>query len=275
MLRFLTEDVVRFSRLIELLRNYLNPRQKAGYDPFNVEGRKYFSGELTDLKQNAQALGLLSCVQQVSRLQRLIDFAGTKEAAHANVADQFDHQLEDLSMRLIDSLEERVFLSLSSEEVALYDAQQPLFGKEVADRFPTKGAFEIDEAAKCLALGRATAAVFHLMRVMEVGIGTLARALDISDPIKPAERNWGIMLGKIWDGIEAKWPRVVDRAKGDGEFFESLHASLDAVKNPWRNSAMHVETKYTSDEAEHIFVAVKGFMKKLASRVDESGKPLA
>jgi hypothetical protein len=38
---------------------------------------------------------------------------------------------------------------------------------------------------------------------------------------------------------------------------------------------MHVEKKYTKDEAEHIFVAVKGFMKKLASRCDEDGLPLA
>jgi hypothetical protein len=38
---------------------------------------------------------------------------------------------------------------------------------------------------------------------------------------------------------------------------------------------MHIEKKYTDDEAEHIFVAVKGFMKKLASRCDEMGEPKA
>lgn len=38
---------------------------------------------------------------------------------------------------------------------------------------------------------------------------------------------------------------------------------------------MHVEKKYTDDEAEHIFSAVKGFMKGLASRMDEDGFPLA
>jgi hypothetical protein len=62
---------------------------------------------------------------------------------------------------------------------------------------------------------------------------------------------------------------------GDGALFEELYASLDAVRNPWRNAPMHVERKYTDDEAEHIFVAVKGFMMKLASRCDEDGKPFA
>jgi hypothetical protein len=41
------------------------------------------------------------------------------------------------------------------------------------------------------------------------------------------------------------------------------------------NPTMHVESKYTDEEAEHIFIAVRGFMKKLASRMDESGQPLA
>jgi hypothetical protein len=38
---------------------------------------------------------------------------------------------------------------------------------------------------------------------------------------------------------------------------------------------MHVEKRYSDDEAEHIFVAVKGFMKKLADRCDEEGNPKA
>ena len=62
---------------------------------------------------------------------------------------------------------------------------------------------------------------------------------------------------------------------GDGALFEDLRASLEAVRNPWRNATMHIEKKYTDDEAEHIFVAVKGFMKKLASRCDEMGEPKA
>jgi len=38
---------------------------------------------------------------------------------------------------------------------------------------------------------------------------------------------------------------------------------------------MHVENKYLPEEAEHIFIAVRGFVKKLASRMDEQGQPLA
>jgi hypothetical protein len=38
---------------------------------------------------------------------------------------------------------------------------------------------------------------------------------------------------------------------------------------------MHVEKKYTEDEAQHIFVAVRGFMMGVASRCDENGDPKA
>jgi hypothetical protein len=74
-------------------------------------------------------------------------------------------------------------------------------------------------------------------------------------------------------GIEIKYPTAADRSSGDGALF--LHASLDAVRNPFRNTTMHVEKKYTDDEAEHILALVKGFMKKLASRCDENGHPFA
>ena len=113
------------------------------------------------------------------------------------------------------------------------------------------------------------------MRIMEIAIRAVARSLGIADPVKPAARNWGAILKAIWIGIEAKWPTAADRMHGDGEVFEAIYASLDAVKNPWRNATMHVENKYTDEEAEHIFAAVRGFMKKLSLRMDENGLPLA
>ena len=57
--------------------------------------------------------------------------------------------------------------------------------------------------------------------------------------------------------------------------FDDLYASLDAVKNPWRNATMHPANKYTQKEAEHVFAAVRGFVMKLADRMDENGDPKA
>src|SRR5579859_3823509 len=56
---------------------------------------------------------------------------------------------------------------------AKYYCDTKLFGEEVDNRLPAV-ATDISEAGKCFATARWTAAVFHLMRVMEVGVQELA-----------------------------------------------------------------------------------------------------
>jgi hypothetical protein len=182
--------------------------------------------------------------------------------------------LREIDSRLRDELSDVTVLTLSPKEQGYFEPAEALFGNDFETKFPS-GLFELDEAAKCIALGRGTSAVFHLMRLMEIGVRAVAQSLQIPDPLGPAQRNWGAVLKKIRDAIDQKWPTATNRMAGDGQIFEALYASLDAVKNPWRNATMHVENKYTDEEAEHIFVAVSGFTKKLASRMDEDGNPKA
>lgn len=59
------------------------------------------------------------------------------------------------------------------------------------------------------------------------------------------------------------------------QFFADVHGSLDAVRQAWRNSTMHVGRKYTEEEAEHLFMIVKGFMLTLCRRLDQNGVPYA
>jgi hypothetical protein len=89
-----------------------------------------------------------------------------------------------------DELSGRHFFSMTPREARLWGQPEPPFGADVQVKYPS-ALFEIDEASKCLALGRGTACVFHLMRTMEIGILATARCLGIPDPTKPAERNWG------------------------------------------------------------------------------------
>jgi hypothetical protein len=167
-------------------------------------------------------------------------------------------------------------LVLEPRDVRYFAPERPLFGSEFDQKFISAGRSELNDAAKCLALSRSTAAVFHLMRIMELGIRALTACLGIPDPIKPAERNWAIMLRKIRDeGINRKWPTPADRISGDGSIVDSFYASLDAVKNPWRDPTMHVDKRYEPEDAELIFGAVRGFMMILASRCDEDGDPKA
>ena len=172
----------------------------------------------------------------------------------------------------MDDLKRVTTVVISPSRETHFSKSIEMFGGEVEYKY-TSAFYEIDEAGRCFALGRYTATVFHLMRIMEIGIYATSRCLGVPDPIKPGGRNWGAILKVMNEAITAKKGTWANAA--DAEFFGGVVLSLDRVRNVWRNSTMHVENKYTEDEAHEVFEAVRAFMKKLASRCDETGQPLA
>ena len=99
--------------------------------------------------------------------------------------------------------------------------------------FPS-AAYDIDEAARCLALRRSTAAVFHCLAVLELGLRAHARWRGVLDPPPQAGQRWQSILADL-------------RNQGsDTEVF----AALDAVRRGWRGAALQVGPKYTEEEAE-------------------------
>lgn len=188
----------------------------------------------------------------------------------------FSHAIQELSTRIKDEVELEFFLYLTPEEADFYKPSKPLFGKQVQNQFPD-ASFEIDEAGKCLGLDRPTACVFHLMRVMEISLRAVYASMGLPAITKDWEKNWSKILERVKKDIDARKsatpPRWINT--GDKDFFEDAYASLDAVRVAWRNATMHVENKYSPEEARYLFTVVKGFMQKIASRMDESGSPLA
>lgn len=155
-------------------------------------------------------------------------------------------------------------LVLSPLESDLFEPATPHFGKDVRDRFPS-AIRNIDEANKCLALGRTTASVFHLMRIIEVALKATHAYLGLI----VSDRNWGVLLSQIRTERVRRGPTWVDK-----DYFQDLYARLDAIKDAWRNTTMHVENDYTEEEARLILGNVRGLMEKIASRMDEKGLPV-
>jgi len=174
---------------------------------------------------------------------------------------------ESIHSRLQDELGARYFLSLSKTEAADYGSDG--FGDEVHEKFPSI-IFELDEASKCMALGRYTAAVFHWMRAVEAALRAVRLCLGATAPLVAQGRNWGSILTELRSlrtGSPPKWP--------ENDYFSGLYASMEAVMHAWRNSTMHIENKYTREEAESIRDCVKALLQRVASRMDEQGMPLA
>jgi hypothetical protein len=146
-------------------------------------------------------------------------------------------------------------------------AQQMLFGPKVADAFP-RSYDDIREAGTCYAFGRFTACVFHLMRVMELGVQAFGAMLGVDFP---ESKEWGKILniaaGKIEEQTKAR-----PRGAKDPEIvaWNQILAHLNSVKIGWRNPTMHPNESYDAEQAKELLGLVETLMKSLAKHVKPS-----
>ncbi|EDQ33754.2 hypothetical protein HPDFL43_04855 [Hoeflea phototrophica DFL-43] len=180
--------------------------------------------------------------------------------------EQVRSSIDDVESRLRDELKQvAIFVMHAHETMLLGNANELASGWDINAFYPD-AARELEESAKCIAFDRPTAGVFHAMRMLEVGLKALAAHLEIDDPTDPAKRNWGAMLRDIKTKIDEKFDKGSDRR----EKYERLYASIDAVRNPWRNGSMHVTSFYSGQEALHILRCSLYFLQMLASVTNPS-----
>lgn len=228
-----------------------------------------------DDRAKKKALSSLTSVQEEFRTIGLAITADTiKEAIEELDSRQSFQWLYD-QCRAIERLAEKefkgkMFLYIPAERAKFWPTmKQPnAFGDSVAEKFPS-AAFDIHNAAICVATTQATAAVFHLMRILEIGLTALGAKFGVS----LAHTNWAPAIEEIEKKIrdmhkDPVW-RAVPDCKGQQEFYAQAASHFGILKDAWRNFTMHARGKYTEAESEHIFDNVKAFMQKLAERLHE------
>lgn len=182
--------------------------------------------------------------------------------------------VRDIEVTLRRETSKLAFYTVNPSMSGLVDNSDDVFGSEFQVKFPS-AMYDLQEACKCLGLGRNTAAAFHLMRIVEVLLRAIGASLSIPAP-SGADKNWGNMLSAIKTNMTARNQKSNAGWKAnDRNFFEDVYASIDAVRVAWRNTTMHVERRYDEDEAEHLLHVVKALAKKLSGRCDEAGSPAA
>jgi hypothetical protein len=166
-------------------------------------------------------------------------------------------KLEQLASIVESELSSSLFVHVPREGAAYFD-QKELLGTAVIDKFPMIQ-YDMVEAGNCYALGRSTACVFHLMRIMEVGVQQFGNKLGVT---LTEAKNWQNILDEVNKAIKAlptKDPATVAMSQAS--------ANLYAVKLAWRNEVMHPNDTYTLEEAEDILRQVKLFMQQLVEIV--------
>jgi hypothetical protein len=152
-------------------------------------------------------------------------------------------------------LERKLFFCIPASHERFF--QDPaLFGDKVDRKFK-RVKKDVSEAGKCFSLGRYTACVLHLMRVMEVAVRAFADKLDID---LAGVKMWGKILEKIDDAIEAMPPSPAKSR------YREWYIHLRNVKDVWRNETVHTQRTYGEDEAKEVLTSVDTFMRTIATQ---------
>lgn len=166
-----------------------------------------------------------------------------------------------------------VFVQINSN-VRGYFENPNFFGPEVLEAFPDCKD-DIVNAANCIAVDLGTAAVFHLMRMAEIGLRAFARNLKLVRVVVDRSKGktipmefaqWDKVLKQLPEKIEAKISLMKPgpRKQEAQEFYYSSLSEITAFKDAWRNHVMHVRRTYTASDADALAGHVGRFMQKLA-----------
>jgi hypothetical protein len=216
---------------------------------------------IRNIREDVSNMGFASSVDQIDRILSSFDRGQLNYKRYVEMQRQLHDRMED-------EFRHGQFFMVLPHKFTYYSEAATKFGEDVNRAFPSAQS-DIEHAAKCYAFGRSTATVFHLMRVMEIGLRALGNSLK--DPTLDPKNNpnWGTILRRCDEELKLPSPkRSLDWAAHE-QFYCDATANLRAVKDAWRNRTMHVERDYDEDESLDVFNAVRGFMRQLATKLHE------
>ena len=216
-----------------------------------------FTTMVKDVERFCEELGLSTAAIKARNVLKDIE----PEMKFGSLANSFDGLAEIIALEM----NAHLFMYIEPAKAHYYSAVD-LFGRQVSEAFPS-AVDDIEEAGKCFALNRGTACVFHLMRVLEVGLYALANAMQIQN----IEENWHNAIEQIEKAIRGVLRQTAEQ-KSDLAFYSEAVTYFFNVKEPWRNRTAHTGHIYTEEKAEQVFNSVRGFMQALSTRLTE--KPL-
>jgi hypothetical protein len=158
---------------------------------------------------------------------------------------EFGDLCEKIRESLYIEAQQTKFLVIEAHKEPYYDE----FGLSLEDRiervFPGVRR-EIDEAGRCYALDRNTAATLHAMRALEVPLHAVAEELGISSQ----EASWHKVLKMIDTELSKDYRQ--SKLKNKLSFYSEVATCLRPIIKPRRNPAAHLSPFATDERARKI-----------------------
>lgn len=203
-----------------------------------------------EFRAQLESLGQALSVNSLDRIRDLMSKPLLDDKA-------MERLINELRQRFLESLDGERFYVVETKDRSFFDLPQPIFGGSLDD--DPDSLEDAVEAGKCIALGRYTASVFHLMRLLERFVRALADRIGAT--VKDTNGQflaWGQLLSNIRGGID-KMQKGQSR-----EHWSQAHALLVSVNIAWRTTTMHPKQTYTEEHARDIFNATRAFVRYLA-----------
>ena len=144
--------------------------------------------------------------------------------------------------------------------------------KTVLTAFPSSR-YDVEQGVDCHACDHNSAAIFHMMRVAEIGLTRLAseRKVKLKKDRPLSHAQWGEIIG----AVEKSAAEILRTARAGHEkdlalaFYNSANSHARALKDRYRNAVMHSRREFSTHEAADAISHTKSFMTGLAERLNE------
>lgn len=218
-----------------------------------------------EVERTCAALDLEFAVNAARRLRK----AATKEDYGSPTLESIRSAVQEVDHIVRDELAKRELFFVPSDRAHFYN--EPLSGwGELEKAFPS-AVFDAEEAAKCLALDRGTACVFHCMRILQIGMASMARAMNASIT-NPEDQNWSRVIESInarLREVQPGYAKASEMSEDDRRFFAQPALQFMYFKDAFRNYVMHRPMKFDAKGAESVFNHTRETMALLATRLTE------
>jgi hypothetical protein len=183
---------------------------------------------------------------------------------------QLKNEAEVLFQEIQGELRERVFAFVPTSKAAKLTNISKEWA-EVWTKFPSCKQ-DVERAVDCYALEQDTASVFHMMRVSEIGLRSIAKKVGVKlidkgkrQPIEYA--TWDKVIQGVNSRINAARALPHGPRKNKNlQFYSQAADQLVYIRDTWRNEVSHTRKSYNDGEAVGVIARVRDFMELLAQR---------
>jgi hypothetical protein len=231
-------------------------KEKKVHGSMESSARVHFLGVLKSYSDDLMALGMSASHASLERIVNIIENDGE--------ASELQMLCTEITGRLSDESGARTFFALSPREGEFYNSARAGWEKTI-DRFPAV-LDDVEEAAKCFALSRYPAAVFHSIQVVEVGLIELGTFINVNDP----HSGWTAVSSKLVQILRKSYNDLSEFEKANRPFLEQVGGTVEALKSAWRNKISHaqgrltlISKEFSPEIAEEILFATRSFMRRL------------